>query len=476
MAFRAPPSFCADAVYEKFLSLGGFTPAKSFCSNLSIHQRSIEVAAQLDSGDSVPIAANPHSQRDIQCPAASTLCSLLSELQAADKGIARDACRCIGVYVVVPGITMSEELTTENTTRLRTMHTKGSTMGTSSRDADVPTMESLLRTTSSAENARMTSIASKGTTTSEWTATSLYSASTSPNFSTILGTSSASFVKFHSTSSSISSQLNISSSTSGLNTSSSTSRLGTRKSTPPSTTSSISSSSSPNILPSSAFSRHSTTSATSALTITMLSHSSSIGSASTSPLYSRISSRIDTKVNDLTDLILSSTTPSILNSPSSSTFSSSASSGHSITSATSALTIVILSSSSSIGSSSSSSLSFPTCTYPTATTTCPTVTATGLAYKQYYAGQCYIENAANPGTGSEPAIYTRFRGAYDMCAVSQYCANAARAAYGPYHSFDLHYTCSNSSWMCVQYYNGNSDASYFNVLNSDVAVAFGYSY
>lgn len=90
MAFRAPPSFCADAAYEKFLPLRGFSPAKSFCSNLAIHQSSDEIAAHSDSGDSFPITASPHSKRDIQCPAGSILCSLLSELQAADKTVARN--------------------------------------------------------------------------------------------------------------------------------------------------------------------------------------------------------------------------------------------------------------------------------------------------------------------------------------------------------------------------------------------------
>ena len=63
-----------------------------------------------------------------------------------------------------------------------------------------------------------------------------------------------------------------------------------------------------------------------------------------------------------------------------------------------------------------------------------------------------------------------------MCAASQYCANSAVAAYKHYHSFDLHYICSNSSWVCVQYFDRNTDGSYFGVRNSDVAVAFGYSY
>ena len=81
MAFRAPPSFCADAAYEKFLPLQGFIPAIGFCSNLAVHQRNSEFAANLNLADSSSHSAN------WQCPEGSNLCSLLSELQAADKTV-----------------------------------------------------------------------------------------------------------------------------------------------------------------------------------------------------------------------------------------------------------------------------------------------------------------------------------------------------------------------------------------------------
>lgn len=90
MTFDASPSFCLDTSYEKYLSLRGFSPAISFCSNLAVHQRRFEVPIHLDLGDSVPIAASSHAQQHIQCPAGSTMCSLLSELQDGDKVIARN--------------------------------------------------------------------------------------------------------------------------------------------------------------------------------------------------------------------------------------------------------------------------------------------------------------------------------------------------------------------------------------------------
>ena len=87
MAFRAPPSFCADAAYQKFLLLQGFSPAKDFCSNLDVHLERNEFAVTPNSGDSSPHAAR---WRESRCPAGSILCSLLSELQAADSTFARN--------------------------------------------------------------------------------------------------------------------------------------------------------------------------------------------------------------------------------------------------------------------------------------------------------------------------------------------------------------------------------------------------
>ncbi len=87
MAFRALPSFCADAAYQRFLPLGGFPSAKNFCSNLAVHQESNNFAANSDRKGSAPRAAKG---RGLPCPAGSSLCSLLSELLVADKAFARN--------------------------------------------------------------------------------------------------------------------------------------------------------------------------------------------------------------------------------------------------------------------------------------------------------------------------------------------------------------------------------------------------
>lgn len=43
-----------------------------------------------------------------------------------------------------------------------------------------------------------------------------------------------------------------------------------------------------------------------------------------------------------------------------------------------------------------------------------------------------------------------------------------------YTSFDLHYLCSNASWVCVQYYGATFRSSYFDVQDFDAVAAYGY--
>lgn len=63
-----------------------------------------------------------------------------------------------------------------------------------------------------------------------------------------------------------------------------------------------------------------------------------------------------------------------------------------------------------------------------------------------------------------------------MCTVIQECATQASydAPFG-YYSFDLHYLIAEDEWACVQYSNGQSDASSFNVADADVGDVFGFS-
>lgn len=85
MAFRAPPSFCADAIYQKYLPLQGFIPAINFCSDLAVHQKNNEFAASLNLAESSSHSADWH------CPQGISVCSLMSDLEAADRTVTHNA-------------------------------------------------------------------------------------------------------------------------------------------------------------------------------------------------------------------------------------------------------------------------------------------------------------------------------------------------------------------------------------------------
>ena len=91
-----------------------------------------------------------------------------------------------------------------------------------------------------------------------------------------------------------------------------------------------------------------------------------------------------------------------------------------------------------------------------------------------------IENTMNPGNDfpdTYPPIYVSITGTYDMCSAASDCAQlGANQNPGPYYSFDLHYLASNATWECVLYYDPNSDPTYFNVVDSDACLSFGFSY
>ncbi|KAF6225999.1 hypothetical protein HO173_012589 [Letharia columbiana] len=114
-----------------------------------------------------------------------------------------------------------------------------------------------------------------------------------------------------------------------------------------------------------------------------------------------------------------------------------------------------------------------TCSYPTPTAACTKFNG----YEQYHSGQCYIENTNNPGNVDPlyPPIYSTYPGTLNACDAATICALGSEG-FDPnvYASFDLHYLCSNSSWVCVQYYGANFRASYFDVQDFDVVVAYGY--
>lgn len=102
------------------------------------------------------------------------------------------------------------------------------------------------------------------------------------------------------------------------------------------------------------------------------------------------------------------------------------------------------------------------------------------SYGIYAIGHGVTENYVNPGNSGGVAyspIVTPIFGVEEgeICAATERCAVAAFADHGAYLSFDLHYLSDKSYWECVQFYNSNTQGSYFNKYNSTVNYAFGYS-
>ena len=109
---------------------------------------------------------------------------------------------------------------------------------------------------------------------------------------------------------------------------------------------------------------------------------------------------------------------------------------------------------------------------------CTEVLGAGTLYDQYYSGQYFIENTDNPGNDDpvgQPPIYTSLPGNLTMCEAAELCATTAMESWDGYFSFDLHYLCSNNTWECVDYYDYNTDASYFNVPDPDAVFVVGFS-
>jgi len=105
------------------------------------------------------------------------------------------------------------------------------------------------------------------------------------------------------------------------------------------------------------------------------------------------------------------------------------------------------------------------------------VSGDGTPYYEYYSGSGYTENTDNPGNDDPsqyPPVTTTIAGTSDTCAVIQECANIAGNDNNVYYSFDVHFLESAQIWQCVQFYDP-AQSGYFNVANSDVELAYGYT-
>ena len=98
-------------------------------------------------------------------------------------------------------------------------------------------------------------------------------------------------------------------------------------------------------------------------------------------------------------------------------------------------------------------------------------------YKLYYQGSGYTESPNNPGNDPPnfPSITNQLNSSLSACAAVRECAQLCFHDEGIFYSFDLHFRRSTQLWECVQYFNWNEDAGYFNVTDSDVLVGYGYS-
>ena len=101
-------------------------------------------------------------------------------------------------------------------------------------------------------------------------------------------------------------------------------------------------------------------------------------------------------------------------------------------------------------------------------------------YVIYYSGTGHTLNPDNPANDSvdNPPFSGEFDGTLPQCGVLNLCAgfcNTKGGEYGfGYYSFDLHHLISRDVWVCVCYDGSNDESQYFNVVDPDVSVAYGY--
>ncbi|OCF33225.1 hypothetical protein I316_04966 [Kwoniella heveanensis BCC8398] len=100
-------------------------------------------------------------------------------------------------------------------------------------------------------------------------------------------------------------------------------------------------------------------------------------------------------------------------------------------------------------------------------------------YTQYYSGSGIIETDNNPGNDNDsyPPKQLNIPGTTAQNAAIQQCASFSddNVLNDLYFSFQIYYDDSVDNWICRAYYDPSSDASYFNVPNTDANPVFGYS-
>ncbi|TIA54299.1 hypothetical protein D6C79_01040 [Aureobasidium pullulans] len=135
-----------------------------------------------------------------------------------------------------------------------------------------------------------------------------------------------------------------------------------------------------------------------------------------------------------------------------------------------------------------------TCSLQPTSTPPASIVIADTEYERFYRGCGFTEDPNNPGNAyfsdNFPPVVTRIDSSVSPSAAVQQCAEDAYYRYddpNQYLSFDLHFISNGTGlageggsgyWECVQYFSEQSDTDaspYFNVTNSAVTIAYGYS-
>ncbi|THY20226.1 hypothetical protein D6D01_06846 [Aureobasidium pullulans] len=135
-----------------------------------------------------------------------------------------------------------------------------------------------------------------------------------------------------------------------------------------------------------------------------------------------------------------------------------------------------------------------TCSLQPTSTPPASIVIADTEYERFYRGCGFTEDPNNPGNAyfsdNFPPVVTRIDSTVSPSDAVQQCAEDAYYRYddpNQYLSFDLHFISNGTGlageggsgyWECVQYFSEQSDTDaspYFNVTNSAVTIAYGYS-
>jgi len=83
------------------------------------------------------------------------------------------------------------------------------------------------------------------------------------------------------------------------------------------------------------------------------------------------------------------------------------------------------------------------------------------------------ENPNNPGNHKNIDV-TTFPGTYSACDAVSACIDFAWNIPGSDYNTDLHWLITEQMWSCICYWDGGSSADYWNIVDSNIGVSYGY--